>query len=220
MAPNQPVVQTVSAFGDSERGRRRKLPRAVREQLILNAADEVVGERGYYLASMEEIAQRAGITKPIVYAYFGSKENLYLAAVTRSGRALLDGLRAAVETPRAKDQLRAAAIAFFSFVIERRDGWAVLRRETGGVPAVAHLLATFRAQIATLLAARVTQAMTDRGGLSRAINAEAVAYAVVGAAEALANYALDHPGASTEQLADDLFAAVWSGLADLPRANR
>lgn len=200
-------------------GPRTKMPRAERERLILDSADAVFGERGYSGASMEEIAERAGITKPIVYAYFGSKEELYLAAVSRSGRALMERLLAAVAAPAAKEQLHAAAVAFFAFVIERREGWTVLGRERSAVPAVAESVGLVRSQIVSALAARIRETMDASGGLSAGIDAGALAHAVVGAGEALAGYTLERPGHTAEQLADQLFAAVWHGLAHLESAR-
>src|SRR5262245_9101334 len=61
------------------------VPRADREQQILDAAVAGFGERGYAHASMAAIARRAGISKPLVYEYFGSKEGLYLACLRRAG---------------------------------------------------------------------------------------------------------------------------------------
>src|SRR6202034_4153096 len=68
------------------------MPRAAREQLILDVACGVFARDGYHGASMDEIAARADVSKPMVYAYFDSKERLYLAYVERTGRELLDRL--------------------------------------------------------------------------------------------------------------------------------
>ena len=65
----------------------------MREPQILEVAGQVFAARGYHAASMEEIAARADVTKPMVYSYFGSKERLYLAYIERSGRELLDRMR-------------------------------------------------------------------------------------------------------------------------------
>jgi AcrR family transcriptional regulator len=67
------------------------MPRAQREQLILDVAGVVFAREGYYSASMDEIASLADVSKPMLYAYFDSKEGLYVAYVDRTGRELRRG---------------------------------------------------------------------------------------------------------------------------------
>src|SRR5690242_2164049 len=66
----------------------RRLPREVREQQMLDAAVAVFARRGYRLASMDEIADVAGISKPMIYAYLGSKDELFAACITREANRL------------------------------------------------------------------------------------------------------------------------------------
>ena len=101
------------------------VPRADREQQILDAAVAEFGGRGYAHASMAAIARRAGISKPLVYEYFGSKEGLYLACLTRAGTHLVDRVAAAQKgttLQRAGDTLA----AIFSALDGRRLDWAVI----------------------------------------------------------------------------------------------
>src|SRR5439155_12543670 len=94
---------------------RRRVPRAEREQQMLEAADRVFARRGYQASSMDEIAAEVGITKPMLYAYFGSKEGLYLASVQRAGEMLAQRLRDSARGGPA-ERLEAGVHAFFSFV--------------------------------------------------------------------------------------------------------
>src|ERR1700734_976368 len=71
------------------------MPRAAREALILDVAGQVFARDGYHAASMDDIASGAEVSKPMVYAYFGSKERLYLAYIERTGGELLQRLMAA-----------------------------------------------------------------------------------------------------------------------------
>lgn len=71
------------------------MPRSVREQLILQVAGKVFAQDSYDRASMDRIAELAGVSKPMLYAYFGSKEGLYLAYVGRTGSELVQRLVAA-----------------------------------------------------------------------------------------------------------------------------
>src|ERR671930_2513522 len=96
--------------------RRRRMPRAERERQMIAVAEQMFAERGYRAASMDEIAERVGVSKPMLYEYFGSKEGLFVACI-RQARAEL----AAVSTEsvaghtRAEDALRTGLIAFFEF---------------------------------------------------------------------------------------------------------
>ena len=71
----------------------RKVPREVREQQMLEAAESAFAARGFHAASVDAIAEASGITKPMVYAYFGSKEGLYRACMQRARARLLAALR-------------------------------------------------------------------------------------------------------------------------------
>ena len=186
-----------------------RLPRAEREQQMLDVAGRVFAERGYHAASMDEIAGGVGVAKPMLYAYFGSKEGLYLAAVRREAARLLAALREVGSSHEPREQLRAGALAFFSFVAEQREGWAVLFREaaTGGGAAAAQVAQSRRELAATV------GVLLHR--LAPEADHEPLAEAVVGAGEALANWWVAHPDEPPERMADRLMAVVWTGLERL-----
>lgn len=76
--------------------RAKRMPRAVRERQMLDAAVRVFGERGYRAASMDDIAELAGVSKPLVYLYLNSKEELFSACIQRESAALIAAVRAGV----------------------------------------------------------------------------------------------------------------------------
>ena len=85
---------------------------------------------GFYNGSMDEIAAGAGVSKPMLYAYFESKEGLYAAYVERTGGELLSRLQASADAQDPPiERLRARTREFLAFVEEHRDGWTVLFRE-------------------------------------------------------------------------------------------
>jgi AcrR family transcriptional regulator len=192
----------------------RGVPRAVREPQILEVAGQVFADRGYHAASMDEIAAAADVTKPLVYAYFGSKQGLYVAYIERSGRELLDRMRAAA-APGAPpyERLQAGVIEFLRFVDERRDGWQVLYSEAAarGGP-LAEEVATLRTSIAAMIHRLLLQSID--GGDSPATRAEidGVAHAFVGAGESLANWWLTHPELPAERAAALLVALGRAGV--------
>src|SRR3954453_23789297 len=105
---------------------KRRMPRAAREQLMVEVATRSFAERGYHACSMEDIAEAAGVTKPMVYAYFGSKEGLYVACMESVSDPMLAQI--GVERPDLPpdQQLWVGINAFFSYVGENRAQWTRL----------------------------------------------------------------------------------------------
>lgn len=177
------------------------MPRAERETQILELAGRVFADEGYHAASMDEIARLAGVSKPMLYTYFGSKEGLYLAYIQRSGEELVERLARgfAAEDP-ASARIRARVGEFLSFVEERRDGWRVLFSEASSSQPVAEEVAGLRARIVEAVARAVRSDSAGRALLDAPV-AEAVAQAIVGAGESLANWWLEHPAVAREDVA-------------------
>jgi AcrR family transcriptional regulator len=189
------------------------MPRAQREQLILEVAGQVFARAGYHPASMDEIAQRAEVSKPMLYTYFGSKEGLYVAYIHRTGRELLDRLDAAVGMgpPPAPPlvALRLRIAEFLAFVEEHRDGWKVLFGEASSNRPVAAEVADLRRRIARAVRRMVETSLPVPSGLP-ATGVDGVAHAIVGAGESLANWWLEHPEVSREDVVD-LYVTVVQG---------
>ncbi|MGH3994271.1 MAG: TetR/AcrR family transcriptional regulator, partial [Pseudonocardiaceae bacterium] len=106
------------------------MARADRERQMLEVAEELFAERGYQAASMDEIAERVGVSKPMLYAYFGSKDGLLLGCVRRARAELREVTMAAIAqggTP--YEVLRRGLIAHFRFIDAHTSAWAILRTE-------------------------------------------------------------------------------------------
>ena len=174
---------------------------------MLEEAGAVFAERGFHAASMDEIAERADISKPMLYAYFGSKEGLYSAYVDRAGAGLLARMDAAVDPAlEPGEQVRASMMAFYGFVEEHRQGWAVMARElasSGGpfAESVARVRAKIVKRMASLLATRLPEH-----------DADALAHGFVGAGESLAAWWLDHPSETREQVVQRVMDVGWNGI--------
>jgi AcrR family transcriptional regulator len=177
------------------------MPRRDREQSILDAAGQVFA-RGYHGASMDQIAGLADVSKPMLYAYFGSKEGLYVAYVDRTGRELLARLAGAT-TPddQPSVRLRAGILEFLAFIEEHRDGWQVLFGELTSIGPVVDEVAVLRRRIAEWIMAVLAGATRAQGHVPD-ISVEATAHAIVGAGESLANWWLEHPDVRRDQVAD------------------
>ena len=179
----------------------RGMPRERREQLILDVAGQVFARAGYEAAPMDEIADRAGVSKPLLYTYFGSKEGLYLAYIERAGGELIDRLVNAQAPDRSPaSMLRARITEFLSFVEEHDDGWRVLFRELGSTRPFAERVAELRERIARAIRRMLQQGVGSCSDHPQEA-ADAIAHALVGAGESLANWWLDHPEIPRDQVA-------------------
>jgi AcrR family transcriptional regulator len=179
------------------------MPRERREQLILDVAGHVFARAGYDAAAMDEIADRAGVSKPMLYTYFGSKEGLYLAYVDRAGGELLErlvGARPAGSGSAA--MLRARIGEFLSFVEEHADGWRVLFRELVSTRPFAERVAELRERIVRAIRVMVEDGVGGSCSGYPPPAADAIAHAVVGAGESLANWWLDHPDVPRDAVAE------------------
>ncbi|NYH44294.1 AcrR family transcriptional regulator [Micromonospora jinlongensis] len=201
-------MSTVPAF--------KRLPRAVREQQMLDAAVKVFSRRGFHAASMDEIAEDAGISKPMVYAYLGTKEELFVACLHREGTRMMQAIAgaAAPDLP-ADERLWRGLRAFFGFVGAHRDGWAVLYRQARGEQPFAGELAAMRARLVEVVAGMLDHALRAEGREITAVDLEVVAYALVGATESLADWLADHPDADPEKTATRMMNVAWLGAAQL-----
>ncbi len=201
---------------------RRRVPRAVREREMLEVAERVFAERGYHAASVDVIAEGAGITKPMVYAYFGSKEGLYIACMERARRRLFEAIDEAADADAPPDeQLWFGLLAFFTFVAEQPESWSVLfgepTRRDGPFAAEA---ARLRRQLARLVAQLLGEAAAAEGLDPGRVGAtDPLAHALVGAAESLADWWVDHSEETTERVALWLMNFAWTGFGDLVRGE-
>ncbi|MEV6478452.1 TetR/AcrR family transcriptional regulator [Streptomyces sp. NPDC051576] len=197
----------------------KRMPRAVREQQMLDAAVRTFGQRGYMAASMDEIAELAGVSKPLVYLYLNSKEDLFTACIRREGQALTETVRAGVDTASPADsQLWDGLRAFFTHTAQHPDGWSVLHLQarTHGEPfaaEVAAMRAELVAFVTQLIAAAAREAHRNPDLPEREV--AGLAEALVGAAESLAAWSNSTPGVTAKQAAATLMNFAWAGLGGL-----
>lgn len=194
-----------------------RVPRAVRSAQLLDLADRLFAERGFHGASMDELARRAGVSKPVIYDHFGSKERLFATCVRRTGEALAEQVATAVrkETePRAR--LRAGSIAYFRFLQEQLQAWAVLfdGQEGGDARFAAEAAQIRHRQSELMIDLMAESAGTEQGDEGR-VMLEAMTLAIAGAYESLSVWWREHPDIPPEQLADWLLDLLWPGLERL-----
>ena len=181
---------------------------------VLDAAHGLFAERGYAEVTMDEIAASVGVTKPLLYTYFGNKERLYIACMERSGDELTEAVTEAVAaSASAAEALGAGLRAFFSFIDSDRAAWAVLFDETLPIHGeVAEHVGAYRARILRFVAGSIRAQLPEDRRRAAETEIEALSAAVLGAAEALARWWLRTEALSAEQAAELLIATVEPGL--------
>jgi AcrR family transcriptional regulator len=163
---------------------------------------------------MDEIAASVGVTKPLLYNYFGNKERLYIACMERGGDSLTTTVAEAVAaTASPGDALGAGVRAFFSFLDSDRATWAVLFDETlprGGE--VADRVADYRGRILELVSGSMLAQLPQARRDAARIEVEALSTALLGAAEALARWWLRSGEIGAAAAAELLISTIEPGL--------
>ena len=114
----------------SARAARRMTGKQRRAQLV-DVGRRLFAEKGLDGTSVEEIAAKAGVSKPVVYEHFGGKEGLYAVVVDREMQRLLDGVTGALTGGHARELLEQAAIALLTYIENNADGFRILVRDSG-----------------------------------------------------------------------------------------
>jgi AcrR family transcriptional regulator len=199
---------------------RQRLPAARRRSQLLEVALERFAANGYHGTSMEEIADAAGVTKPVLYQHFGSKRTLYLELLETVGQELLQQVRdrAAAETE-PYQRVLAGFMAYFRFVCDRTSAFQLLfgsgaRQSDEFSDVVRNLEEQVAAAIASFIDADIDSA-----------HRELLGYAIVGLGEVTARFWVsrheeasypDLDPAEGKLLAGRLADLVWAGLRGLP----
>ncbi len=192
----------------------RRVPRAIREQEMLDAAVAEFARLGFHAASMDDIAAHANVSKPMVYAYLGAKEDLFVACLHREGTRLMQAIVDVVDADLGPDeQLWQGMRAFFGFVAAHRDGWTVLYRQAQGPFAGEHT--RMRTRMVEVVTGLLAHAVEARGRRPRQADLTALAYALVGASESLADWLVDNPDTPSDAVASRLMNIVWLGAANM-----
>ncbi len=189
----------------------------------LSVAHTLFAERGFAAVTMDEVASAVGVTKPLLYNYFGNKERLYIACMQRSGDALTQMILDTVGDARSPaDALNQGLRAFFAFLDADRAAWAVLFDET--LPQSGELadrVGEYRGRLIELVSESLLAQLPEKQRAAARIEVEALSTALLGSAEALARWWLRTEATSAQEAAELLIATVEPGLRlrSTPSAN-
>jgi AcrR family transcriptional regulator len=177
------------------------VPRAERERQILDVAAAEFGRRGYAAISVLDVAQAAGISKPLIYGYFTSKEGLYCACVDRAGQLITTGIAQALDDPvDAVGTAEATLRAIFTALEPRPHDWNVLYDRS--LPPGSQALALAK-KYRTIIAEQATQGVTAAlrsTSLVDPVDQSAVTEIWMSAVSALINWWLKHPDQTAQQM--------------------
>jgi AcrR family transcriptional regulator len=199
------------------RPRSNRLPRHERRRQLLDAALEVFVERGYHAAAMDEIAERAGVSKPVLYQHFPGKLELYLALLDESVDGLVEIVREALRsTTENKQRVGATFGAYFEFVGGQGQAYRlVFESDLSNEPAVRERLDRVQLECAEM----VSQVVREDAGISDD-EAHLLSIAMVGMAQVSARYWLGSHGHITRQAAEQMVARLaWRGISGWPRSE-
>jgi AcrR family transcriptional regulator len=191
-----------------------RLSRSARRAQLLVAARDVFAAQGYHAAAMDDIAERAGVSKPVLYQHFPGKLELYRALLTTCADDLVERVRDAIgATSDNHDRVSAAVSAYFDFVVG--DGQAyrlVFESDLRGEPEAAAVVDGALTRCIDIVAAAVT---TDAG--LDAPRARLLAVGLVGLSQMAAQYWLDSDREVPRDEAVALMSSLaWRGLAGVP----
>ncbi len=184
-----------------------------REQLIA-VARSVFAERGFVAASIEEIAERADVSKPVIYEHFGGKDGLYQTIIGREISRLTERITAALDAPSPHQALEQAAEAFLGYVEEHAEAFRILVRDapvSGGPGSMSGVISDIAARVEGLLAKELGERGYDRQV------APVMARALVGMVAMTGEWWLDVGSPSRQVVASHLVNLAWNGLKDLDK---
>ena len=183
-----------------------------RRAQLLDVGRSVFADVGYEAASIEEIAKRARITKPVVYEHFGGKEGLYAVVVDREVRRLVDSINQALKGDHPRVLLEQAALAFLTYIEQEPEGFKILVRDSP-IASTSGTLASVIGDIADQVEDIFGQEFKKRGFDAKL--SPLYSRALVGMVALVGQWWLDVGKPKREAVAAHLVNLAWNGLKDL-----
>jgi AcrR family transcriptional regulator len=192
---------------------RVRMTGAQRRQQLLDIGRELFGQKGYEATSIEEIAARADVSKPVVYEHFGGKEGLYAVVVDREMQLLLGRFTSALSAPgHPREMLERAALVLLEYIETDTDGFRVLTRDapvTSGAGTFSSLIGEVARKVEHILGRQF-----DSRGYDPRL-AELYSQALVGMVALVGQWWLDTRSPDKHEVAAHLVNLAYNGLAHL-----
>jgi AcrR family transcriptional regulator len=197
-----------------EERRRPRMSSAARREQLLQVGRSLFAERGFEATSVEEIAAKAGVSKPVVYEHFGGKEGLYAVIVDREMRRLLESIATALTGDHARTLLEQAALALLDYIEKDTDGFRMLVRDSPVATSTgtfASLIGDIANEVEHLLAREFRQRGFDTKF------APMYSQMLVGMVALTGQWWVDVRRPKKAEVAAHLVNLAWNGLKDLER---
>ena len=190
------------------------MSRTERRRQLLDVGRGVFASKGFDATSVEEIAARAEVSKPVVYEHFGGKEGLYAVVVDREVRTLHDAIRTAITTPRANPRalIELGTLALLDYIDDNPNGFRILSRDSSATSpegSFATIISDIASRVEDLLANEFTKTQLDPA------TAPLYAQMLVGMVGTTGQWWLDARQPSKDVVAAHLVNLAWHGLAGL-----
>jgi AcrR family transcriptional regulator len=205
------------ASGMHTAGRPTRLPRSARRKQLLEAAQEVFVAQGYHAAAMDDIAERAGVSKPVLYQHFPGKLELYLALLDQSCDTIIEASKLALaSTDDNKQRVTATMHVFYDYVASAEGAFRlVFESDLTNETAVRERVDRVTRECAEAIA----EVIHEDTGLSD-VESQLLAVSLVGMAQVSARFWLDTDGGIRQEDAATLVAGLaWRGIRGYPRTD-
>ena len=204
----------VTTNNQRKRAARARMTSAERREQLLEIARALFAERGFDGTSIEEIATRAEVSKPVVYEHFGGKEGIYAVVVDREVRQLLEMMHAALTAGHPRELLEQAAFALLDYVEQSSDGFRILVRDSplgSASGSFVSIISDIASRVEHILAAEFRQRGYDPK------NAPMYAQMLVGMVGTTGQWWLDARKPDKVEVAAHLCNLAWNGLHGLEK---
>lgn len=185
-----------------------------RRAQLIEVGRTLFAEKGFESVTVEEIASKAKVSKPVVYEHFGSKDGLYAVVVDREMNYLLNSITRALTAAHPRVLLEQAAFALFDYIETHNDGFRILLRDSP-VSAATGNFASLLSDVASQVEARLAREFAARGFPKKM--APMYAHMFVGMVALTGQWWLDESGAKKEEVISHLVNLVWNGAVGLER---
>ena len=192
-----------------------RLPAQARREQILDVAVQVFARNGFHSTSMNDVADAAGVTKPVLYQHFDSKQDLYMALLEEVGNRMITSItKATANVASGREQTEVGFRSYFHWVAEDHDAFLLLfgsraSRDEESTVAIRRITAEAALAVAPLIAADI-----------EAEHRRTLAHGLVGLAEGVSRYLIERgdtfdPDVLAQQVAD----MAWAGLRAVHRTG-
>ena len=191
-----------------------RLPASARRAQLIDVGRIVFAKRGFEAASIEEIADRAKVSRPIIYEHFGGKEGLYAVVVDREMEYVVRRITDAISSGSPRQRLENAVLAFLTYVKDHPDGFAILTQDRP-VASAGTGMSSLLNDLAERVGGVFSEAFKAAGYDPR--SAPIYAHALVGMVTFVGQWWRDTRKPGIEDVASHIGALAWMGLRRLPK---